>query len=172
VLPPFQKKGLGAKMLQTIYDWYCSKSEVLDITVEDPSDNFIRLRDFVDAKNCNRLGSYGREKLAGGWSEDMVREARDKLKLNRKQARRVYEILKLRATDRSKPEEYTNFRLEVKRRLNAPFVKMNRNLNMSFDDTSVIATKEVRMEELRGLYREIEEEYLQVIERLAVSSRD
>lgn len=36
------------------------------------------------------------------------------------QARRVYEILRLRATDRSDPQQYRSYRLAVKNRLNAP----------------------------------------------------
>lgn len=35
------------------------------------------------------------------------------------QARRVYEILRLRVTDRSDPEQYRSYRLAVKNRLNA-----------------------------------------------------
>ena len=37
------------------------------------------------------------------------------------QCRRVYEILRLRVTDLSNPEEYKSYRLEVKKRLNIPF---------------------------------------------------
>ena len=38
-----------------------------------------------------------------------------------RQSRRVYEILRLRATDRSNPEEYKSYRLTVKNRLNGPY---------------------------------------------------
>lgn len=51
--------------------------------VEDPSDNFARLRDFVDAKNCLTLDSFSKAKLKAGFSETMVEEARKKLKLNK-----------------------------------------------------------------------------------------
>lgn len=37
-----------------------------------------------------------------------------------KQARRVYEILRLKATDRSNQEAYKTYRLMVKNRLNGP----------------------------------------------------
>ncbi|RWS18177.1 histone acetyltransferase type B catalytic subunit-like protein, partial [Leptotrombidium deliense] len=46
VLPPFQKKGLGVRLLEAVYSYYKTKKSVIDVTVEDPSDNFTRLRDF------------------------------------------------------------------------------------------------------------------------------
>jgi hypothetical protein len=48
---------------------------------------------------------------------------------------------------------------------------MNRILqHTGFEDTAAVTTTEVRQEELRAMYRDVEEEYLQVIERLAVAS--
>jgi len=41
--------------------------------------------------------------------------------LLQRQVRRVYEVLRLKATDVSNKEEYTQYRLDVKRRLNIPF---------------------------------------------------
>ncbi|KAK8770485.1 hypothetical protein V5799_013050, partial [Amblyomma americanum] len=38
-----------------------------------------------------------------------------------KQARRVYEILRLRATNTANASQYRKYRLEVKNRLNAPY---------------------------------------------------
>lgn len=32
ILPPFQKKGLGAEMLQGIYNYYTGRRDVIDIT--------------------------------------------------------------------------------------------------------------------------------------------
>ena len=47
------------------------------------------------------------------------------------QCRRVYEILRLRVTDLSNPEEYKSYRLEVKKRLNIPFqVLLNGNSHL------------------------------------------
>lgn len=62
VLPPFQRAGLGARLLDTVYSEYQRDNQVVDITVEDPSDNFVRLRDFVDTRNCLKLAAYSKEK--------------------------------------------------------------------------------------------------------------
>lgn len=160
---------------------------MLDITVEDPSDNFVCLRDYVDCKNCRQLSEFSKENLGKGWNDILAEAARSKLKLNKKQTRRVYEILKLATIDRSNEDEYRAYRLEVKGRLNAPFAKLNRSAEKSLD--SNVNTKEMRIEELKGtlcsidlrflhslmfavrlgagMYQEVEEEYLAVIEKLA-----
>ena len=44
---------------------YRGDSTVIDITVEDPSDNFVRLRDFVDTKNCLKLPSFAKTEVKG-----------------------------------------------------------------------------------------------------------
>ncbi len=51
--------------------------------VEDPSDEFTRIRDFVDAKNCQKLASFSKEKLQQGFNAEMVEEAQRELKINK-----------------------------------------------------------------------------------------
>ncbi|KAF8766361.1 Histone acetyltransferase type B catalytic like protein [Argiope bruennichi] len=63
VLPPYQKCGLGTKLLENICDWYVKDPEVLDVTVEDPSEEFVRIRDFIDCKRCEPLPSFSKENL-------------------------------------------------------------------------------------------------------------
>ncbi|XP_067138521.1 histone acetyltransferase type B catalytic subunit [Centruroides vittatus] len=177
ILPPFQKKSLGAELLQTIYNWYIQDALVFDITVEDPSDNFTRLRDFVDAKNCLKLTSYSQENLRKGFSEEMKLEAQEKLKLTKKQARRVYEILRLHITNTNNEEEYKAYRLEIKKRLNSPYqrqksdlAKLQKTLNASeFNATLQCTSREQRIEQLEHQYRELEAEYRHILERLASS---
>lgn len=50
---------------------------------EDPSENFVRLRDFVLAKLCQNLPCFSPEKLLEGFSQEMVTEAQQKLKINK-----------------------------------------------------------------------------------------
>lgn len=51
--------------------------------MEDPSENFQRLRDFVDVRNCMRLNNFQPDYLLEGFHDAMAEEARKKLKLNR-----------------------------------------------------------------------------------------
>ena len=50
LLPQFRRKGHGARLVQCVYNHYIPRAEVLEVTVEDPSDAFARLRDFVDVR--------------------------------------------------------------------------------------------------------------------------
>ncbi len=51
--------------------------------MEDPSEEFVRLRDFVDVKNCMKLEAFSKEKLRDGFSNAMVEEAQSQLKINK-----------------------------------------------------------------------------------------
>lgn len=53
------------------------------LTAEDPSENYVKLRDFVLSKLCQSLPAFAADKLPLGFSDDMVKEAQDKLKINK-----------------------------------------------------------------------------------------
>ena len=89
--------------------------------MEDPSDDFIRLRDFVDSRNCLTLESFKADKLKLGFCGEMLEESNEKFKMGKKQARKVYEILRLKNTNKSNQEEYKAYRIDVKQRLNKPY---------------------------------------------------
>ncbi|KAL4228701.1 histone acetyltransferase 1 [Mactra antiquata] len=174
VLPPFQKQGHGAQLLQTFYNSCYGDSDILDITVEDPSENFQRLRDYVDARNCMKLKSFQPEKLYEGFDDDMPHEARLKLKLNRKQSRRIYEILRLKCTSEADKEKFKQYRLDVKRRLNIPFQKNGRDFEKlqkalkpeELSTTLSCMSMEQRHQYLEKAFEEEIEQYKHVIERL------
>lgn len=50
---------------------------------EDPSENYVKLRDYVLVKLCQDLPSFAADKLHHGFSADMAKEAQDKLKINK-----------------------------------------------------------------------------------------
>ena len=53
------------------------------ISAEDPSENFLSLRDFVDCRRCATLPAFSTSNLHEGFSEDMANEARNKLKIHK-----------------------------------------------------------------------------------------
>lgn len=120
IIPPYRRNGLGTALLNAIYDFYKPNEATLDITVEDPDEEFIAMRDFLDCKNCLNLPQFQPDQLKKGWSPEMAKEAQNQLKLCQRQSRKVYEILKLRSIDDSDEEELKNYRLEIKNRLNIP----------------------------------------------------
>ncbi|KAE8580936.1 hypothetical protein XENTR_v10024599 [Xenopus tropicalis] len=175
VLPPFQGEGHGAQLLETVHRYYVSASNILDITAEDPSENFVRLRDFVLVKLCQNLPCFSLEKLLCGFSQEMVTEAQEKLKINKKHARRVYEILRLRATDMSDSEKAKAYRLDVKKRLVGPYKKNQREMaKMKQCLRPEELTNQMNQidlntqhEQLEESYQQLVEEYRRIVERLA-----
>ena len=48
----------SAQLLQAVYDDLLLNPLILDITVEDPSDEFVALRDFIDCRNAQKMESF------------------------------------------------------------------------------------------------------------------
>ncbi|KAH9526411.1 histone acetyltransferase 1 [Dermatophagoides farinae] len=177
ILPSFQRIGLGSKLLASIYTNYNNKS-IVDITVEDPSDDFQRMRDIYDCKLSIQLNWYKTLAPNTVWSNEMAREAQMKFKLNPKQTRRVFEILKLKLTNRNDPEQYRQYRMGIKQRLNAPYKKQINDIERLRQRKAISETnytllmktnqipREYRIKNLNKQYEEIESEYLQIIEKL------
>ncbi len=94
----------------------------LSLAVEDPSEDFVRLRDYVDSVNCSELASFAPASLRGGFSAAMVKECNERFKICRRQARKVYEILRLRAVPSGGKAEKAAFVEDVKTRLAKPFL--------------------------------------------------
>jgi len=122
VLPPFQRAGHGAELLRAAYA-YCAraydKGKVIDVTVEDPSPNFSRLRDKVDVENCWRAFP-DKDFWLGQWDDTKAAAIREKLLLGKAQARRVFEILQLHALNSRDPAVLRPYRLAIKKRLIQP----------------------------------------------------
>lgn len=51
--------------------------------VEEPSYDFIRLRDYVDALDCSKLSAFAPDNLCNGFSDKMVQQAREERKINK-----------------------------------------------------------------------------------------
>ncbi|CAM2723299.1 unnamed protein product [Rotaria socialis] len=54
ILPPYQRKGHGRRLLTAIYEDLRTNSRVQDIKAEDPSDEFVALRDLVSLELCHK----------------------------------------------------------------------------------------------------------------------
>jgi histone acetyltransferase 1 len=50
IIPPFQRKGLGDKLYNTLHQQYLNHPPTLELTVEDPNEAFDDLRDIADLK--------------------------------------------------------------------------------------------------------------------------
>jgi len=165
MLPPFQKMGLGSEMLKAITSQY-QMNEVLEITMEDPSPEIQRVRDFNDVNSCVNLREFSPERLRNGFHLAMYSAACDAAKINRKQARRVYEILRLRSTPQHDTESMRQYRIDVKNRLNSPYKndalrKMRINI-----PSGVKLGDDERKKLLQQEFEEVMQQYTKVIERM------
>ncbi|GAA56184.1 histone acetyltransferase 1 [Clonorchis sinensis] len=134
ILPPFRNNGHASELLQTFYRDFVHVPNVRDITgkVEDPSDDFRRIRDFIDCKRCleqTEIMDLLKQATANGSSLTIPQKScylafRDKaqqcLKLSRCQAKRVYEILQLHQLPRS-PEAVQLFRNALLKRVKSNY---------------------------------------------------
>jgi len=185
ILPPFQRQGLGAKLLDAVCRSFWNRNKVVDITVEDPSDDMIRLRDYVDTNNALKLLECFSclEKVSEGFNKDMVTEAKEKMKLGKKQTRRVYEIIRLYWTKKAGPlndfnTEYKNYRVDVKKRLNIPYqkektqmAKLKKALKPEEFAAATLSmvNHEQRLEALQSQYNELFDHYNQILDRISAN---
>ncbi|XP_019557231.3 histone acetyltransferase type B catalytic subunit [Aedes albopictus] len=174
VLPPFQKLGIASHLIEdTIFKYFVPKENVADITYEQPTDVVQHIRSVADAKRCMVLPSFAKEQLLAGFSKSMLRDAKEKFKINPKQCRVIYEILRLGVTDLKNEVEYRKYRVEVKKRLNLNDSKNRRELmrlqKKGVDVSgafSILPSLEDRMEQLHAGYKEVEQVYHQVLKKI------
>lgn len=174
LLPPYRKNGIGTYLLQAIYDYYKIQPATLDITAEDPDEEFISMRDFLDCKNCLQLTHFQPERLSQGWSEEMAKEAQEKLRLCQRQSRKVYEILKLYRLNPDNEEDHRKYRLEIKNRLNIPNQRLKldcdkvRKLGIELPDDmrNRLDNPRLAVTMLDENYQELERQYRRTIQKL------
>lgn len=180
LMPPYRRAGNGAKFLQSIYNDLRSNQKVHDITAEDPADEFIHLRDYVDCLNCSRLPEFFPENLVKGFSEKMRNAARKKLKINAMQCRRVYEILRFMHTDVRDSEALKAYRIDVKRRLEKPLKKSERDwrkIAKALDERELAAVvagqmdPEQKLKILQQQYEQLIDDYKLTINRLKIFTK-
>ena len=175
LLPQYRRAGNGAKFLQSIYDDLKVNEKIKDITVEDPADEFIHLRDYVDCLNCSKLQEFSPDNLIKGFSDKMKNAAREKLKINVMQCRRVYEILRYMHTDIKDSEAVRAYRIDVKRRLEKPLKKTERDwrkIIRALDERELAAViagqmdQEQKLKILQQQYEQVVDDYKLTISRL------
>ena len=58
VLPPYQRLGIGSTLLEKMYQYYLDDKLCIEITVEDPSDDFQQMKDALDIKLIWKRGFF------------------------------------------------------------------------------------------------------------------
>ena len=127
VLPPYQNKGIGKKILNAIYGSYIGRNDCIEITVEDPSDDFMCMRNLYDARLLMNEGYFEEFKQheiitsSNIQKYKLSKEKREqihmKLKLTHNRIDMCYELIKYAHLDKTDSEAIRKFRLDVKKRL-------------------------------------------------------
>ena len=117
ILPKYQNAGHGAELTECVLRDVYQCPRTVDVTAESPSSEFIRLRDYVTTKMCTTLPAFkDKVELKKGFSGQMAKEALETFKIPKLQSRRCYEILRLACTNQHNSEEWTDYRLDLKKR--------------------------------------------------------
>jgi histone acetyltransferase 1 len=126
-LPPYQRAGHAAELLEAVYRDAANNPEVVDVTAEAPSEEFVSLRDFVSTKLCSTLSSFRNvDKLRKGFSAEMAAEALKCYKIPKLQSRRSYEIVRMATTDENNADLWNGFCVDIKKRLYSMFLKYSK----------------------------------------------
>ena len=91
VLPPFKRQGLGFYMMMNAYQLIKTRKDVTELTVEDPCEDFQRLRDVVDLEWGLSEGVLSWDKPPPKLSTDTIGEAAKLLKITTAQAQFILE---------------------------------------------------------------------------------
>ena len=96
ILPPYQRNGLCHSLLNFIYQ-DVNTENTITMTVEDPSENFQRVRDFLDSTLLVKLPSFSIANLiiSPKATNTMIKDAAKHYKINKLQTIRVTDILLL-----------------------------------------------------------------------------
>lgn len=165
VMPYIQRGGHGGALLRTIYDEALANDNIYDVTIEEPSDAFVTLRDTTDVKLCLSKGLFSVDlDPADGtfppeleWSDELSSKSRALTKLYIPQIRRVYEICKLQyVTKHPSQALQESYRKEIKKRL---FVSLQ-------EDLLQLETEEERKAQLQQEFQQIVNDYREIARRV------
>lgn len=123
MLPPYQKRGIGAQLIEAVYTKFKDDSRVTDITIGHPTDAFRRVHRFVIAKLCETLPSFAPEYLRNEFSNSVAKEAKIAYKIDKAHSRIAHEIWRLMVTDELNEDEYLKYKRYVMERLDKLYRK-------------------------------------------------
>ncbi|WFD19955.1 histone acetyltransferase [Malassezia caprae] len=149
ILPPYQQQRHGSELYKTVYDAALNDDSICELTIEDPSERFDRLRDSCDLTRLQRDATLV-AKLAAPMDRAWYRTARAQYKMAPRQWARILEMLALvRLGD--EPSSLQAYRLQVKARLYG----VNR-------EVLDLLPREQRLEKLHETFEAVVDEYAEI----------
>lgn len=156
ILPPYQREGHGSNFYDAIMRHYLNSSEVREITVEDPSEEFGDLRDLQDMTRLNRDKEFRSVKLVDVATRKFpLKAVRERAKMPERQFLRCLEMQLLRGLNRKEKRAHKMFRLIVKGRI----------YRQQVDVLAQLARLD-RIDKLDETFHHVEDDYLRLLESL------
>lgn len=168
VLPTYQRQGHCSELIKSIYQEYVSRSDVLDMTAEDPSEEFQRVRDYVDCANCVDLAEFKPPLIFSNSRKDKCRVALEKFKINKRQARRICEIMQLFHTNEANEKQLTNYYTKIRKRISDPIKSLNSRKNRLMQASMKPQDEEEVEEMIDRETKDTIEQYRKVVARLKI----
>jgi histone acetyltransferase 1 len=180
ILPPYQRQKHGQQMLHTLYQYYDTDTQIVEINVEDPVPAFTYVRLLVDyerflhhfpdgfqsSNSSSTTVTIQDEAFFRGWNNvKMISHFQSILKITSVQIQMIYEIDKLRQLQQYCSKESTEsdgdddrmalftkrYRLMVKQRL--------------YEQNKESLDEQNRKQQLDIMYRELEQQYKHILSK-------
>jgi len=153
ILPSHQREGHGSKFYDSIVRHYLNSTEVREITVEDPSEEFGDLRDLQDMDRLQRDPEFRSVKLVDVAKKKFpFKEVRERAKMPERQFLRCLEMQLLQRLDRKDKRAHKMFRLIVKGRI----------YRQQVDVLAQLARLD-RIDKLDETFHHVEDDYLRLL---------
>ncbi|CAO3626038.1 unnamed protein product [Cunninghamella blakesleeana] len=153
ILPPYQNQGHGLQLYKIIYELFSKRSDVCEITVEDPNEGFQDLRDKCDLRYLQEHNAFNNLYLP--IPQITIQNLQKQFKLTNRQIQGCIEMYLLSKLNKLDKEAYKAYRLQVKQRL----YKFNYDALQELEP-------DIRKEKLQETYHSVEQDYHRLLERL------
>ncbi|ORX99787.1 histone acetyltransferase type B [Basidiobolus meristosporus CBS 931.73] len=153
ILPPYRNLGHASSLYNTLYQEFLSRSNIVELTVEDPNEAFSDLRDRCDLRFLMSKGTF--EGLSAPVDKSVLDSIKKQYKLHKRQASRLLEMALLKKLDKRNSKAARAYRLFVKARL----YRFNEEALSSMDYND-------RLVKLEETYRSVEEDYYRLLNSL------
>ncbi|KAI5966531.1 HAT1 [Candida pseudojiufengensis] len=153
ILPMYQNKGLG----QIFYTHLCDNiwlkdSNIIEIVVEDPNEQFDDLRDKADLKRLSNLNFDFSKVIPNNIDLNWVNKTKKDLKFENRQFSRLLEIILLYKLKHTKDVSKSDVRKFIKQRL----YKKNKEGLDNLDENN-------RKDKLQTAYQNLEDDYYRIL---------
>lgn len=159
ILPHYQGKGLGGELYNRLFEHWLRDSRVVEIVVEDPSEQFDDLRDRQDLIRLDQYLGGHKDLKVEELTPDFILEKRKKLKMEKRQFSRLLEMLLLdeRANGGNTKKA---IRLFIKQRL----YEKNKETLETLDEPT-------RLDKLQTAYESLEQDYMRILKPVKFKRR-